>query len=149
MNNEKLEPKNEGFPGSDKPCLCNEKARLMTGSVPLSIFSSKITVHHVPYYFCDHCKRTYFDSVTEIDVVLKRAYQLGLSEIDYVAGLSQFIYKIELLHELKLSFEQVLLINSRDIAPGEEFAVVHNNQVVVGYREEDCFVIENVIDKVI
>ncbi|MEK4286637.1 hypothetical protein [Paenibacillus sp. FSL P4-0502] len=148
MNNDKLEIKSEGIRRSDKACLCNEKAKLITGSLSLSIFSSKIAVHQVPHYFCDQCKRTYFDSATDIDVVLKRAYHLGLSEIDYIAGRSQFTYKVELLNDLKLSIEQVL-INNTDIASGEEFAVVQNNQVIVGFREEECFIIEKVIDKVI
>lgn len=98
--------------------------------------------------FCDHCNRTYFDSVTEIDDVLKRAYHLRLCDINYLAGLSQFTYKIDLLDELKLSIEQVLTTISQ-IVLGEEFALVHNGQVIVGIREREGFVIEKIINKVI
>lgn len=64
-------------------CRCGRTSEFQIGSRDFFIGTRKITVKKLPYFYCSYCDTASYDSNTNVDGVLKKAYKANLDEVSY------------------------------------------------------------------
>lgn len=131
-------------------CSCGKVKLFRNGTVEHFIHDLKIKIHNEPHFYCDYCDTVSYGDGTDITLLIKQAFKLRISELDYNdRNNTTIVFQFDTVKELKYAIQTVINQNIDNLHDEESFAIVIGGTIIVGQRLSNFIAVEKMINKVL